>query len=89
MIGFMNNETKKEFYERCGEILGITHDWQEPVPRRTRWNTRNLGNGRFPGFGLVQSFGAKSFRVMSRKGTKMFDAPEKVFEYLKKVSEDS
>lgn len=89
MIGFMNNETKKEFYARCGEILGIEHDWQEPVPRRTRWNTRNLGNGRFPGFGLVQMFGPASIRVVSKAGTKMFTTAEAVYEYLetKKAAE--
>ncbi len=87
----MDNEAKKAFYKRCGEILGIEHDWQEPVFRRTRWNNRKLGNGRFPGFGLVQCFGSASFRVISRVGTKMFQSPEAVFNYLedKKGTEDA
>jgi len=83
----MTSEEKKKFYEQCGSILGIDHEWSEPVRKRTRWNNRKLGNGRFPGFGLVQCFGPKSFRVVSRRGTQVFNSPEAVFEYLKKVTE--
>ncbi len=85
----MTNEEKKKFYEQCGSILGITHEWSEPVFKRTRWNNRKIGNGRFPGFGLVQCFGPTSFRVVSRKGTKVFNSPDGVFEYLKKVTESA
>lgn len=77
----MTNEEKKAFYARCGEILGIEHDWQEPVFKRTRWNNRKLGNGRFPGFGLVQTFGTR-YRVVSKAGTKVFDEKQDVFDYL-------
>lgn len=83
----MNNEAKKQFYEQCGSILNIEHEWSEPVKRRTRWNTRKIGNGRYPGFGLVQCFGPTSFRVVSRKGTKVFKSSEAVYDYLKKVTE--
>ena len=82
----MKNESKQEFYAQCGAILGIDHEWSEPVKRRNRWNTRKIGNGRFPGFGLVQSFNAKLFRVVSRHGTQMFYSPEEVYEYLRKVT---
>ena len=81
----MTNEEKKIFYERCAEILEIDHDWSEPVRKRTRWNNRKIGNGRFPGFGLVQSFGERSFRVVSKSGTKMFSSAEAVYDYLSKV----
>ncbi len=77
-------EEKREFYERCGEILGIAHVYNKPVPRRNRWNNRRLGNGRYPGFGLVQCYG-NSARVMSKHGTKMFDSYEAVYNYLTKV----
>ncbi len=77
-------EEKREFYERCGEILGIAHVYNKPVPRRNRWNNRRPGNGRFPGFGLVQCYGS-SVRVMSKRGTRMFDSYDAVYEYLQIV----
>ena len=75
------NEEKCAFYERCAEILGIEHVWNTPVPRRNRWNTRRLGNGRYPGFGLIQCYGT-TVRVMSKHGTRMFSTYEAVYEYL-------
>jgi len=79
----MENDEKKEFYARCGEILGIEHDWNPPVPRRTRWNNRVIGNGRFPGFGLIRIFGDQ-IMVTNRAGSKMFKNKEEVFEHLQK-----
>jgi hypothetical protein len=78
------NEEKRAFYARCAQILDIEHVWNEPVPRRTRWNTRRLGNGRYPGFGLIQCYGT-TVRVVSRRGTRMFDSYEAVYEYLQIV----
>jgi hypothetical protein len=75
------NEEKREFYENCAKILCIEHEFNEPVRRRNRWNTRRLGNGRYPGFGLVQCFGS-SVRVMSKHGTKMFKTYEETYKYL-------
>lgn len=77
-------EKRKQFYDTCAEILDIVHEYHEPVPKRTRWNTRKLGNGRFPGFGLVQCFGS-CIRVVSKKGTKIFYEYDKVYEYLKEI----
>ena len=77
----LSNDQKKVFYAKCGNILGIEHAWNDPVPRRTRWNARFIGNGRFPGFGLIRIYG-REIMVTSRAGTKMFSDPEKVFEYL-------
>ena len=74
-------DEKRAFYERCGEILGIAHVYNKPVPRRNRWNNRRLGNGRFPGFGLIQCYG-NGARVVSRHGTRMFYTYETVYEYL-------
>lgn len=80
-------DEKQHFYQTCADILDIPHTFNDPVPRRNRWNARRLGNGRYPGFGLVQCFGSK-IRVISRHGTKMFDDYEQVYQYLKKISED-
>lgn len=74
-------DEKRAFYTQCSKILNIEHEYKVPVKRRNRWNTRQLGNGRYPGFGLIQCFGS-SVRVVSKHGTRMFDSYEKVYEYL-------
>lgn len=86
-MNMKTNDEKKAFYGTCASILGIEHVFNEPVPRRNRWNTRRSGNGRFPGFGLVQCFGSY-VRVASKHGTKMFKSYDEVYEYLKKVASD-
>jgi hypothetical protein len=82
------NEDKRIFYETCSKILEIDHIFKEPVHRRTRWNTRLLGNGRYPGFGLVQCFG-HSTRVVTKDGTKMFKTYDEVYEYLRKIVDNA
>lgn len=77
-------DEKREFYETCAKILEIDHEFKDPVRIRTRWNTRFLGNGRYPGFGLVQCFGS-SVRVVSKHGTKIFKTYEETYEYLKRI----
>lgn len=51
----MNDET---FYRECARLLGTTYDC---VPfqfhKRTRWNNRTPGSGRFPGHGIIRVFG--------------------------------
>lgn len=50
--------TNEEFYNEVGILLGCEHHYKEPVGKyKSRWNNRKPGNGRFPGLGLVQSFG--------------------------------
>lgn len=82
------NEEKREFYENCAKILNIKYDYKEPVPRRNRWNTRRLGNGRYPGFGLIHCHGS-TVKVMSKHGTKMFSTYEEVYNYLIKLVDSS
>lgn len=77
------NEEKREFYENVSLVLKIEHDFSEPVRKRNRWNTRRDGNGRYPGFGLVQCFGS-GVRVVSKHGTKYFGSYEETYDYLKK-----
>ena len=74
-------EEKEAFYAKCAEILNIEHVFHAPVRRRTRWNARFLGNGRYPGFGLVQCYGC-AVRVISKRGTRVFKTYEEVYEYL-------
>ena len=78
-------EEKAAFYNRCSEILNIAHEFNTPVPRRNRWNTRRLGNGRYPGFGLIHCYGSV-VRVISRaEGAKMFSTYDEVYDYLTKL----
>ena len=79
------NEEKREFYENCAKILEIDHDYHDPVKKRTRWNNRIKGNGRYPGFGLVQCFGSL-IRVVSKQGTRVFNTYEEVYVYLNEVA---
>ena len=78
----MTNDEKREFYSKCGEILGIEHDWKEPVKKRNRWNTRFIGNGRFPGYGLIRVYGDQ-IMVISRAGSKMYQSVDDVYGLLK------
>jgi hypothetical protein len=80
-------DEKRAFYERCGEILGIEHIYTVPVPRRNRWNNRRLGNGRYPGFGLIHCFG-NGARVISHNGTRMFNSYDEVYEYISRIMLD-
>jgi hypothetical protein len=77
-------EEKQAFYAKCAEILNIPHVFHVPVRRKTRWNTRFLGNGRYPGFGLVQCYGCV-VRVVSKQGTKVFNDYDAVYDYLNTV----
>ena len=48
----------KEFYERCATILGTRYDCQPFTGhKRTRWNNRKPGGGRFPEHGIIRLFG--------------------------------
>lgn len=77
----MTNEEKEAFYAQCGEILGIEHNWNTPVARRTRWNARRIGNGRFPGYGLIRVYGDQVM-VTNHSGTKMYKSADEVLRML-------
>jgi hypothetical protein len=80
----MQSTTKEEFYTKVSEILNIEHTYAEPALRRTRWNTRLLGNGRFPGFGLVQHCGSYIRIISKQTGTIILDTPDETYEFLRK-----
>lgn len=53
----MNNE---EFYLECARLLETVYDckpWPWPGIRKTRWNNREPGSGRFPNHGIIRCFG--------------------------------
>lgn len=51
--------TNEEFYAECAAVLNTTYECEAfPWYKRTRWNNRNPGSGRFPEFGLIRCFGS-------------------------------
>lgn len=52
--------TNEDFYYKCAEILGVEYDC-EPFThyKRTRWNNRKPGSGRYPGYGIIRKFGSQ------------------------------
>lgn len=51
-------EAEGRFYKRCAELLCVPDTYSAfPYRKRTRWNNRAPGNGRFEGFGLIRLFG--------------------------------
>lgn len=59
----MNEEQKmveEGFYKKCAELLGVPDTYRRyPYSKRTRWNNRAPGNGRFEGYGMIRLFGSK------------------------------
>lgn len=54
----------QEFYQACGEILGVEHVGQPfPYEKRTRWNNRNPGRGRYAGKGIIRAFGPNCVHI--------------------------
>lgn len=48
----------EDFYAECAAILNTVVDGEAfPYHKRTRWNNRKPGRGRFPGFGIIRAFG--------------------------------
>ena len=74
------------FYEECSNILGLTHNHVEPVPRRNRWNNRNPGNGRYAGYGLIRYYNSGLIHVQfGSKGSGIYNSEESVFDFLNKI----
>jgi hypothetical protein len=53
------------FYEAVAVMLGCDeHSYSKfPFRKRTRWNNRQAGNGRYPGHGIVRRFGPDNIHV--------------------------
>ena len=52
------------FYQKCAELLGAEHTYKKfPYGKRTRWNNRSAGNGRFVGHGIIRVFSENLIHV--------------------------
>lgn len=46
-----------DFYELVGSLINVKHEGKAfPHLKRTRWNNRVAGRGRYPGAGVVRVF---------------------------------
>lgn len=80
----MDNE---KFYAECAALLGCEHEGSPfAYYKRTRWNNRKAGQGRFLGRGIIRAFGDNLVQVrlhdpiLSMDGTK-----QEVLEALTKL----
>lgn len=55
----------EDFYRAVAKLLHCEAHGYQPFPfrRRSRWNNRNPGSGRFPGHGLVRFYGPAHIHV--------------------------
>lgn len=81
----MSNE---EFYIRCAEIIGISYECSPfPYYKRTRWNNRNPGSGRYPGFGIIRKFGDQIHVSLRHtiSHNKIYNSEKDVFTFLENM----
>jgi hypothetical protein len=78
----------EDFYHRCAALLGTEYDCQPfPYKRRTRWNNRKPGNGRYPGYGIIRKFGNQIHVALTNpiSHTRVYHSEAEVFEFLKNL----
>lgn len=87
----MDNE---EFYNNCAELLGVAYDCQ-PFPwinyKRTRWNNRAAGSGRYPGYGIIRKFGNQIHVALTKpvQHHGIYNSEEEVYTFLKTLEKSS
>jgi hypothetical protein len=55
------------FYQAVADLLGCVHDYNPWIyDRRTRWNHRRLGNGRYLDHGMVRRYSSTLIHVSLR-----------------------
>lgn len=77
------------FYTRCAELLGVEHEHRPfRYGKRTRWNNRTPGCGRFPGRGLIRSFGSHVHMALYRPKpiNRLFDSREAALRCLEELT---
>ena len=78
-------QQKQDFYSTCAEILQTNHQYVPGLTTyRTRWNDRDPGNGRFPGFGTIRWFGPTAMHVASMDPpiNRSFSSEQEVYDFL-------
>ncbi len=72
-----------EFYKNCENILGVGNEYKKPNVRKTRWNNRSAGNGRFEGYGLIRYYSPHLIHVSFHNMNKTFSNENQVYEFLR------
>ena len=81
----MNNE---EFYSKCAELLGAEHEYLPFTHyKRTRWNNRKPGSGRYPGYGIIRKFGNQIHVALTKpiQHHSVYNSEEEVFAFLQNL----
>lgn len=79
--------TEEGFYLTIGELLNCETNYQPfPYYKKTRWNNRVAGNGRYEGHGIVRRFGSDNIHVQLRvpELTGTYKTPESAITAIKK-----
>jgi hypothetical protein len=77
------------FYKNCADLLGTQYECRAfPYRRRTRWNNRIPGEGRFPGYGIIRKFGNDIQVALHHPISwhKIYKSEDEVYEFLKSLS---
>ncbi len=82
-------EVEEGFYLECAKLLNCAeHTYRKyPYSKRTRWNNRMAGNGRYPGHGLIRMFGVNLIHValFEPRLNGQFKCVDDVYEAIKKA----
>ncbi len=77
---------EERFYNEVALALGTTCGYRPPpYSKLTRWNNRQPGNGRFPGFGIVRRFSSDRIHLQLHNPTisGVFDSEEAAFQAIR------
>ena len=76
--------TNESFYAECAALLGCSYDGKPfPYHKRTRWNNRTPGQGRFPGHGIIRVFGSLVHVALTNPQIEMQGTKEEVLAKLR------
>jgi|ERR1035437_4585344 hypothetical protein len=75
-----------DFYQKVADLLKCDdHIYIETYKKRTRWNNRKAGNGRFSNHGLVRYYNSKNIHISlyNPKLSGLFNSVESALEAIK------
>ena len=81
-------EVEERFYKQCAEILKVDYIFRPYFIKKTRWNRRNPGNGRFEGFGLIRRYSKDNIHMILSYPiivNTLFKSEDSVFLFLKEM----
>ncbi len=81
--------TNENFYAECAAILGVEHQGSPfPYYKRTRWNNRAAGQGRFEGSGIIRVFGDNVHIALNNpQANGIFPSKDAALEFLRNITQ--